>query len=149
MTEKKYLPFIQAHSDFKNIFYDEDFATVRRISKELEKVLKEMEKRFERHETLNIARSVFDYATQKEMYTIYPYMYYDFRVADTRICIGCNRKKKDKIYFVSVVGFKPDPRFNKYISEYGWGAEESIEKALRLFYEIIYDFSSTMLEKLF
>lgn len=145
----KYTPFLEKHSDFHNIFYDKDLELIRKDVKHLADTLKNMQLRFERHETLQIAKSQFDYVTQKEMYTIYPQMYYDFRFGDTRICIGCNRKNNAKHYFVSCVGYKASYKFNKDISEFGYGNFEKIEEAQTLMQAIIYDFLQPKLESLF
>lgn len=145
----KYTPFLKRHSDFYNIFYDSDFVEVRRLVKELSDVLKVMTLRFDRHDTLQIARSVFDYVSQKEMYHVYPHMYYDCRFGDWRICIGCNREHNKHVYFVSVSGTTVDPRFNSWISDYGYGSFETIEEAITLFSEIVHDKLSTSLGSLF
>lgn len=147
--DDRFLPFLQKHSDFHNIFYDKDFELIRKKVKELSDVLKNMTLRFDRHETLNIATSVYDYVTQKEMYIHYPHMYYDFRFGDTRICIGKVHKHGALHYFVNVCGFKPSPILNKYISEYGYGDGDSVESVFSVFCEIIRDFILTKLEALF
>lgn len=143
-------PFLKCHSDFHNIYYDEDLVVIRRKVNELHDILKEMYMRFERHESLQIAKSVFDYLSQKDQYAAYPHMYYDFRVGDTRISVACKKSHGKRHYFVNVVGFRPDEfRFNPHISEFGYGDFESVEASLPLFFEIVRDFILPRLSALF
>lgn len=149
-TDKRYQPtFLESHSDYKNIYYDDDLAEIRKVSKNLSDILKRIEMRFARHETITIARSVFDYISQRELYFEYPHMYYDFRFGDTRICIGKKKKHGFPHYFVNVVGFNPDSRFSKYISEFGYGDSDTVEGVFSVFCELVRDFILTHLEALF
>lgn len=149
-NKKYYKPyFLENHADFKNIFYDTDLAKLRKGIKELNEIVKTMELRINRHDTLQIAKSIFDYESQKNMYYHYPHMYYDFRCGDVRICIARKKYKKDDEYFVNVCGFNPNGKFNEWIGHYGYGQFESLEDTLGLFYEIIRDFISTHLGSLF
>lgn len=133
-------PFLASHSDFHNVFYDTDFVKIRKLVKELGDVLKIMTLRFDRHESLKIANSAFDYLTQKAMYYTYPQMYYDFRCADTRICIGRKSVHKEDHYFISCDGFTPSSMCKVKPSEFGYGDYKAITEALNGFYEIVYDF---------
>lgn len=146
---RKYMPFIQRHADFRNIFYDSDFERVRKCAKELLTTLDEISHRLDRHDTLQVARSVFDYVSQKEMYHVYPHLYYDLRFGDWRICIGNNREHRNNVYFVSVSGRQIDSRFNKYISDYGYGSYETLEEAITLFSDICHVELSSYLSALF
>lgn len=145
----KYTPFLEKHSDFHNLYYDKDLEAIRKDVKHLSDILKNMILRYDRHETLQIAKSTFDYITQREMYAVYPNMYYDFRFGDTRICIGQKRKNNKKKYFVSCVGYKPSWKFNKLITELGYGEFEDIEEAKKLMFGIVDDFLQPKLESLF
>jgi hypothetical protein len=102
-----------------------------------------MSLRFDRHDTLKIANSAFDYLSQKDMYYQYPQMYYDFRCGDTRICIGRKKIRSENHYFVSCDGFKPSSVCKVPVTEFGFGDYDSIENALTGFYEIVYDFILT------
>lgn len=150
VNDKIYKPyFLQHHADFKNIFYDSDMAEIRSLVKKLNDVIKTMCLRIDRHDTLQIARSVFDYESQKDMYFHYPHMYYDFRCGDTRICIGRKTYKNKDEYFVNCCGFNPNYRFNKYVSHFGYGSSETLDGVLTLFCEIVNDFVSTHCSALF
>lgn len=150
MTEKYYKPyFLETHSDFKNIFYDTDMSEIRSSVKRLNDVLKNIELRMSRSETLQIAKSVFDYEEQKEMYIHYPHMYYDFRFGDTRICIGRKKYKSNNEYFVNCCNFTPNGRFNGSIGHFGYGHSEDIKGVLTLFCDIVNDFLLTRLSALF
>lgn len=146
---QKYAPFLETHSDFQNIFYDKDFEEIRRTVKKLADTMKAIQLRIDRHETLQISRSVFDYVTQKEMYLHNPYMFYDFRCADTRICIGRIYKHGKDNYFVSVCGYTPTTLCKTKPSEFGWGRADTLEAILNDFYEVIYDFILTYSHRLF
>lgn len=146
----KYKPFFLRHKDFKNCFYDTDFVEIRKTVKRLDDILKAMTLRYERHDTLTIAKSVFDYVTQKEMYIHYPHMYYDFRFGDTRICVGKKHFKGKNLYFVNVCGFRPQShQVLSHVHELGFFASESIESVLEGFSEIVREFILTKLGSLF
>lgn len=145
----KYTPFLTRHGDFKNIFYDTDIKHIRVLVKELSDTLKAMELRMERHDTLQVAKSVFDYVSQKEMYFVYPYLYYDFRFGDWRVCIACYREHKAHRYYICVSGTTPPSRFNAYITDLGYGDFETLEEAITLFSEIIHDLLLPTLQTLF
>lgn len=147
--EQDLKPFEFSFGDFKNIYYDKDLETIRRLSKDLENVLKSMLIRFQHHDQMQIAKSVFDYVTQKETYSVFPNLYYDYRLGDCRICIGCSRRNNTRKYYVSVVGTTVNPRFNSYITDLGYGAFDALEEAITLFNDIIHDFTSTRLSSLF
>lgn len=142
-------PFLQTHADFKNVFYDKDFQEVRKAAKKLSDILEAIQIRIDRHETLKIAKSVFDYVTQKEMYLGNPHLFYDFRCADTRICIGRTYKHGKNNYFVSVCGYKPSTVCKTKTSEFGYGQADTLEAILNDFYEVVYDFILTYSKKLF
>ena len=148
ISYRKYAPF-ECHSSWHNVYYDSDLERIRRLSNDLQNVLNEMTLRFDRHDTLQIAKSVFDYVTQREMYNFYPHMYYDFRFGDSRICIGLSRANNEAHYFVKNVGCVLDSRFNEYISSFGYGDFDDIESAKTLFSEIVRDFILAHLGELF
>ena len=148
--DDKYKPFFLEHKDFKNIYYDSDFEEVRKTVKHLDDVLKAMNLRFERSKTLTIAKSVFDYVTQKEMYFHYPHMYYDFRFSDTRICIGKKHYKGENLYFVNVCGFSPaSSSVLSHSHPLGFYAYSDIERVQEGFCEIVREFILTRLGSLF
>lgn len=147
--ESKYKPFHLKHSQFKNIFYDSDFEEIRRSIKSINDVLKTMELRQVRRDTLQVARSIFDYESQKDYYLSYPHLYYDFRFGDSRICVGCKNYHGQKEYFVNCAGYNPSARFNSYIGHFGYGHSDTLEGVLTLFSDIVRDFILTKLEALF
>lgn len=150
MKDKKYKPFfLDTHSKFKNIFYDTDFSEIRKHVKELERILKTMDMRQTRSKTLQIAKSVFDYESQQDFYQEYPHIYYDFRFADTRICIACKVYHGKKEYFVNCCGFNPSSRFAPYVGHFGFGSAESIDGVKTLYCEIIREFILGNLGSLF
>lgn len=134
-------PFLEKHADFQNVFYDTDLEEIRRLSKKLEEVLKSMKLRFDRHETIQIAKSVFDYAAQKELYQQSPQLFYDFRCGDARIAITRKYKNGKQNYFITVLGYRPSNMCKVKTNEFGWGLAETIDGVLEDFYELIYDFT--------
>lgn len=150
MEEDKYKPFFLRHEDFKNVYYDSDLNDIRKTVKHLDDVLKAMNLRFERSKTLCIAKSVFDYATQRELYIHYPHMYYDLRFGDVRICVGKKRFRGKNLYFVNCCGWHPTSKyFMDNSNELGYFPNESIEFVLSGFSEIVRDFILTKLSALF
>lgn len=148
--DDKYKPFFLRHKDLKNCFYDSDFEEIRKTVNHLDDILKAMTLRFERHDTLSIAKSVFDYVTQKEMYIHYPHLYYDFRFGDTRICVGKKHFKGKNLYFVNVCGFHPQSgRVLSHVHELGFFASEDINEVLEGFSEVVREFILTKLGSLF
>lgn len=148
--EDKYKPFFLRHEDFKNIYYDSDLSDLRKTVRHLDDVLKVMNLRFERSKTLTIAKSVFDYVTQKEMYFHYPHMYYDLRFGDVRICVGKKRFRGKNLYFVSCCGWRPvSKHFMDNSNELGYFPDEDVNKVLEGFAEIVRDFILTKLSSLF
>lgn len=150
MEEDNYKPFFLRHEDFKNVYYDSDFEDIRKTVQHLGDVLKAMNLRFERSKTLCIAKSVFDYATQRELYIHYPHMYYDLRFGDVRICVGKKRFHGKNLYFVNCCGWRPNSKhFMDNSNELGYFPNESIEPVLSGFSEIVRDFILTKLSALF
>lgn len=150
LQSDKYKPFFLRHDDFKNCYYDEDLTELRKTVKHLDDILKAMNLRFERSKTLTIAKSVFDYVTQKELYIHYPHMYYDFRFCDTRICVGKKRFRGQNLYFVNVCGFSPkSSTVLSHVHELGFYAYPDIERVLDGFSEIVREFILTKLGSLF
>lgn len=145
-----YKPFFLRHEDFKNIYYDSDLSDLRKTVQHLNDVLKAMNLRFERSKTLTIAKSVFDYVTQKEMYFYYPHMYYDMRFGDVRICVGKKRFHGKNLYFVSCCGWRPvGKHFMDHSNELGYFPDEDVNKVLEGFAEVVKDFILTKLSSLF
>lgn len=150
MQEKFYKPyFLETHSDFKKIFYDTDFEKIRKLSKELQDVIKNMDLRQSRSQTLQIAKSVFDYESQQDFYIQYPHMYYDFRFGDTRICIGRKQYKKKDEYFVNCCGYNPPNEFLKDVGHFGFGSSDTLDGVKTLFCDIIRSFILGQLSALF
>lgn len=150
-TKDFYKPyFLQTHSDFKNIFYDTDMKEIRKLVKQLSDVLKDIELRVTRHETIQIAKSVFDYESQKDLYFQYPHMFYDFRCDDVRICIAKKVYRRHDEYFVNCVGFNPThERFADTVGHFGYGHSDTLNGVLTLFCDIVNDFLSSRLSALF
>lgn len=143
--------FLQRHSDWKNVYYDEDFREIRKTVKHLKDVLDVMEKRYIRHETIGIAKSVFDYVTAKQMSIQYPQQMYSCQIGDYRIAIKrvLMPNRKDSRYTILCLGFVPTYRFNQYRNEYGYFLEDTLEAAVRHYVDIVHDFTSNYLGALF
>lgn len=150
LEEDKYKPFFLRHEDFKNCYYDTDLTDIRKTVNHLNDVLKAMTLRYERSKTLTIAKSVFDYVTQRELYIHYPHMYYDMRFGDVRICVGKKRFHGKNLYFVNCCGWLPtSKKFMDYSNELGYFPDEDVNKVLEGFAEIVREFILTKLSSLF
>lgn len=143
--------FLSRHSDWKNVYYDEDLRELRKTVKHLKDVMDLMEKRYYRHETIQISKSVFDYVTAKEMSIQYPQQLYNFQVGDYRIAIKrvFLQNRKDSRYTCVCLGFVPDWRFNQYRNEYGYFLEEKLEDCVKCYVDIVHSFTSEYLGALF
>lgn len=135
----------QAPVNVRNIYFDADMAKLRTLFTDLRNVFKTIEKRWLRHDTVQIATSVFNYCETKRLSKTMPYLMYDFRLADTRICVV--RFSKD--YYVSVVGWTPPPyRFKDYVTKRGYGPFPDIQEAIRCFADMVRVFSSDIMNVL-
>ena len=77
--------FFSRHSDMNNIFYDSDIKVLKRNFDEMKRLFDTMFKRYERKETVKIARSVFDYQVREDALNTNPEYFYRFRDDDTVI----------------------------------------------------------------
>lgn len=137
IDNKMYSPFMQEfESKRRNVYFDEDMEQLKKLFRMMRKVFETMESRWNRHSTLQIAKSVFDYCTQREDYYRFPQHYFDFRSGDTRICIG--REKHE--YFVHSNYIPSEYVKAHFTNAKGYGSFESPDKAVELFYNIVYDF---------
>lgn len=149
-SKNDFKPYFLKHEDFKNCYYDTDFSELRKTVNHLNEILKAMNLRFERSKTICIAKSVFDYVTQKELYFHYPHMYYDLRFGDVRICVAKKRFKGKNLYFVNCCGWRPvSKHFMNNSNELGYFPNEDVNKVLEGFSEIVRDFILTKLSSLF
>lgn len=127
-------PSFLEHKDFKNIFYDYELDTIRRDIKHAMDALKHIETRCARHETVQLAKSTFDYLEQRDAYLRAPHLYYDFRCADIRVCIARVRNG----YYVNVCGFNVSSILRKkYENQFGYGLTETIEEIIPVFADIV------------
>ena len=93
--------------DSKCVFYDFELKKLTSLFREVNKVLRSIEKRAERRQTVQISSSLFDYVERCRNLDSVPQDFYDFRCGDDRVCIY----KFEKQFCVLTVGFE---YFNKY-----------------------------------
>lgn len=141
--------FLSKHSDWKNVYYDDDLRALRSQFKKLQSILDAISKRFERHETIQIAKSVFDYVTSKEMALEYPHTRYCMACGDVKIFIKKIKVKNSRRYCVCCLGYLPNYRHNQYRNDFGYYDFESLEEAIKPFLDICHEFTSEHLESLF
>lgn len=83
--------FFERHSDMYNIFYDADIKKLKRCFDDVKSTFDIMFKRYERKETVKIARSVFDYQVRQDALNTNPEYFYRFRDDDTVIQVERNK----------------------------------------------------------
>lgn len=89
------------------VFYDSELRSFRRSFDECYKILKDIQKRAERRQTVQISRSLFDYSERKTDFKCNPMKYFDFRMDDVRICLYFYKG----FYSVLCLGFTYDKFF--------------------------------------
>lgn len=141
-----YSPVMQNFNEKKScIYYDADMALLRKQFKDLRNTFDAIEKRYIRHETVQLAKSIFDYCSQKDEYFQFPQHYYDYRSGDVRICIARYRHE----YYIKVFGWKPSISLYKYVHPHGFGSFPTPQEALGAFNDFVHDFTSEHLSALF
>ena len=104
------------------IFYDSELKSLKAHFKECATILKNIDKRAERRQTVQISKSLFDYAERGKDLKVQPQKYYDFVMDNYRICVF---KYKGK-YSILCVGFDYEMDYLRDCDFYGAG---------RLFFE--------------
>lgn len=141
--------FLSRHSDWKNVYYDDDLRALNTQFKKCLDILKAITHRYERHETIQIAKSVFDYVTQKEMSLEYPHTRYCFACGDVKIFVKKLHLHNSRFYTVVSLGWLPHSRFNEYRNDHGYYLSETLESILTHYVDIVNDFTRTNLGALF
>lgn len=142
----KFDPLIP-HTDInpKNVYFDADMTELRSGFKSLKDVFDRIEKRWERHLTTQIARSVFDFYSTQKLALTYPQLIYDFRSDEVRICIV----RRGSEYFCSIVGWKPPVhRFRDYVHDKGYGPYPDVPSARRAYIDLVRVYCSEVSELL-
>lgn len=85
------------------VFYDSELRLFRRSFDDCYRVLKQISKRAERRQTVQISKSLFDYSERKTDFRVCPQKYFDFRMDEFRICIYLYKGR----YSVLCVGWCP------------------------------------------
>lgn len=83
------------------IFYDSELRELSAQFDSIYKILKNIKKRAERRQSVQISESLFQYVERKRTLNAVPQDFYDFRNGDDRVCIYRFRNK----YCVLCVGF--------------------------------------------
>lgn len=83
------------------VFYDAELKSLKRDFYNIYKIFKEIDKRAERRETIQISKSLFDYVERKRTLNSVPSQFFNFSAEDIRICIY----KYRKFYTILVIGF--------------------------------------------
>ena len=69
------------------VFYDAELKKLRLAFKDADKILKDISKRAERRQTVQISKSLFDYSERSRDFRVVPQKYFDFRLDNYRICL--------------------------------------------------------------
>ena len=69
------------------VFYDSELRLFKRSFKECYEILKNIDKRAERRQTVQISKSLFDYCERTKDFKVAPQKFYDFRLDEYRICV--------------------------------------------------------------
>ena len=119
------------------IFYDTEIKELRKKFKESYEILKAIEKRCDRRQTVQISKSLFDYVERSKTFRAVPQSFFCFISRDVKICIYRYRQ----YYSVLVVGFDYndlDKCFNDYIGVGKlYGNFKSVDECVPLYYKIV------------
>lgn len=88
------------------VYYDKELRILSRNFKECYNILKDIEKRADRKETVQISKSLFDYVELSKAVEKFPQIKYDFKFDDVRVYIS----KINNCFVVNVVGFQYFPQ---------------------------------------
>lgn len=80
-------PFYEFLKNHKYLFFDTELKSVCKSIKALNDVVRRVEKRFDRVKNYNVSNSSLQAIARDIQYTKYPWLYYDFRFEDIRICL--------------------------------------------------------------
>lgn len=69
------------------VYYDVELKELSKHFDAIYKIFKDIRKRAERCQTVQINKSLFDFYQRKDTLKVSPQEYYDFRLDDVRICI--------------------------------------------------------------
>ena len=120
------------------VFYDSELRLFKEKFKELNNILKNIDKRAQRRQTIQISKSLFDYIETVKTKEHCPQILYDFRDDFVRIC---PYRVKGQ-YSVLVVGFDYPfvPLFNCEFSGVGlfYGQFDKLDNCLILYRKIVY-----------
>ena len=126
------------------IYYDCELRELSRHFEEIYKIFKDIKKRADRRQTVQISKSVFDYYEKKKALGVTPQQFYDFRYGSYRICIFRYRSK----FSVLCVGFDYPNHDREDIYWIGpgflYGRFSNINDAVKLYTEIVFWFSMTL-----
>lgn len=87
------------------VFYDAELKRLRKLFKDTYDIFKSIEKRAERRQTVQISKSLFDFAERKQLMKVCPQQYYDFRMNEFRVSVYMYKGR----YHVLTVGFSYYP----------------------------------------
>ena len=96
------------------VFYDAELKRLRLAFKEADTVLKDIAKRAERRQTVQISKSLFDYSERSRDFRVVPQKYFDFRLDNFRVCLFVYKGKLS----VLCVGFElpfPSHRVDDFV----------------------------------
>lgn len=120
------------------VFYDSELKSFKQKFKEINQILKDIDKRAQRRQTIQISKSLFDYIETVKTKEHCPQILYDFRDDFVRIC---PYRVKGR-FSVLVVGFDYPfvPLFNCEFSGVGlfYGDFDKLDDCLVLYRKIVY-----------
>lgn len=92
--------FFTHHKDLGNIYFDSDMSALRSCFSKLNDIFTTISKRHARHDTVKVAKSVFDYVSAQDSLLQAPSRFYQFRCGD--VYVYASRVGKD--YVISADG---------------------------------------------
>lgn len=133
----------------KVLVFDYELNNTYKQIKNIYDVFTRAKKRFERRQTLNLAKSAVEYIQLQKDKEKYPYVLYDFVCDTVRICI-CHYRS---LYHISVVGWQPVLRFGVVRSKTGvptlYCDFENLDEAAQCFCDVVRDYMRSVFTELF
>ena len=128
------------------VFYDYELKKLSSLFREGNKIFRNIEKRAERRQTVQISKSLFDYVERCRVLDICPQEFYDFRCGDYRICIYRYKKR----FSILCVGFEYIQRYYLRKNYEGLGnlyyEFATLKEVIPYYYSVVYYFLDVVLK---
>ncbi|AXH76317.1 MAG: hypothetical protein [Microviridae sp.] len=132
--------------DSSCVYYDFELKKLTSLFRDVNKILRNIEKRAERRQTVQLSSSLFDYVERCRHLDLVPQDFYDFRCGDYRVCIYRYKKK----FSVLCVGFE---YFNRYFLRKDYSSLgslyfefDTLKEVIPYFYSVVFYFLDSVLK---